>query len=98
MKLSAKAKLAELRRIGWDNWDPIGLKDIHGGRAEDEYDSYLVTAVTMMLADEEDRALIDYLVTSERDHMGLGERGSAWSRASATVAALRSYLTSLAIS
>ncbi len=98
MKLAARAKLAQLRRIGWDNWDPIGLKDVHGGSAEDEYDDYLVTAVTMLLADEEDGAVVDYLVAVERDHMGLGDSLSALPRASATVAALRSYLITLAIS
>lgn len=85
-------KLEALREIGWREWDPIGIResdsDAWQTSAADEYDSYLVEVASGLEAGwSEDRA-IDYLVSIERDHIGLGENSTATDRARATVAAI----------
>lgn len=46
---------AALRQIGWDHWDPIGIRagadqTAWQGRAADEYDFYLFEADAMLAA------------------------------------------------
>jgi hypothetical protein len=88
-------KLSVLRDIGWREWDPIGLRGSQEGDAADEYDGYLLHVAARLQNGEADGPLIEYLVTTERDHMGLGQTATAHTRAAATVAAIRQYVRDL---
>lgn len=93
MRKHPKLVLSRLRDIGWRLWDPIGLGDLSGCwqtySFADEYDSYLVRAAGMVRRNE-DQAAVDFLVYMETHNMGMDCRANTYSRATATVAALRS--------
>ncbi|WP_219893417.1 hypothetical protein [Aquisediminimonas profunda] len=92
-------KLSVIRDIAWKEWDPIGLASMEGGLESsgvaDEYDGYLLHVAARLQNGEPDRAVVDYLVGVELDHMGLSRTASTQTRAAATVAALRTYVESL---
>ena len=88
-------KLSVLRKIGWREWDPIGLCGSHEGGIADEYDSYLLNVAARLQNGEADGRIVDYLVGIESEHMGLGLTPTAHSRAVATVDAIREYLRDL---
>jgi hypothetical protein len=85
-------KLSVLRHIGWDRWDPSGLSGAEGGwrrsDAADEYDRYMQRVVDGLQRGEANKALVDYLVVIETQHMGLTETAGTRIRAAATVAAI----------
>jgi hypothetical protein len=89
-----KIHLSQLRDIGWTSWDPIGLSHIEGdwreSRAADEYDSYLMRAAGMVRQGVPLAEAAAYLVQIESEYMGLGNRAGAYSRALATVTAMKS--------
>ena len=87
-----KIKLSRLRDIGWEFWDPIGLK---GDRqdCEDEYDTYLLKAAGMIWHNEPQEEVVDYLVDIEQNYIGMPDRGSE--TAKITVAEIRNYLETL---
>lgn len=93
-------KLSILRDIGWREWDPIGLQTLEGSwegsAAADEYDGYLLHLAARLQKGEPDGPLVDYLVQIETKNMGSTPRPSTRPRASATVAAVREYVSSLA--
>jgi len=70
-----------LRRIGWDHWDPIGIrpwKDPAWRRAAaDEYDSYLLRAAGMILQNSSLETVAAYLDEIVVINMGLGPVSAA---------------------
>lgn len=88
MSKHPKLNLTRLRDIGWEHWDPIGLAGVDGDVA-DEYDSYLLTAASMIRNGESDDAVIGYLLRAETETIGIETREDAPSRAKATVEAIR---------
>jgi hypothetical protein len=94
MASDIKFKLSRLREIGWEHWDPIGLKDDEGW-PEDEYDRYLMHAAGMLWNGESDENTASYLVTTETEYIGLTAAMGVRERALATVSALREYVEEL---
>jgi hypothetical protein len=88
-------QLSHLRNIGWELWDPIGLKDVRETGCEDEYDTYLLQVVSRLTQRHTPSEVASYLVKVEGEYMGLGFTTSALARANATVEAIEAYLKSL---
>ncbi|MDR3449043.1 MAG: hypothetical protein P4M15_04735 [Alphaproteobacteria bacterium] len=97
MTEGSKIELATLRKIGWDRWDPIGIRMFgdHAwrGPAADEYDTYLLHVAGMLKQAVPDEEAIAYLDWVASVHMGLGLRTAEGHAASvATVQAISEYL------
>ncbi len=56
-------------KILLNDWDPIGVADC--SQAKDEYDSYLPQVFRRILDDVSEEAITEYLLSVERDSMGL---------------------------
>lgn len=96
MALYPKIQLSRLREIGWSLWDPIGLA--HNGSSPDEgcadeYDRYLLHAVSMISRGCSKDEAADYLTGIASDHMGLSVVDA--DAATATAQAIAEYLMSL---
>jgi hypothetical protein len=96
----AKLELSRLRQIGWDEWDPIGIRSIDDhswrGPAADEYDQYLLHAARLLLGGAGKERAIEYLDMIASEHMGLGKKTEAGRIAAVrTVDAIAAYLGSL---
>ncbi|WP_062344995.1 hypothetical protein [Novosphingobium sp. CCH12-A3] len=95
MTLHPKIHLSRLRGIGWKLWDPIGLA--HNGSSPDEggadeYDHYLLHAVSMISrGGSKDQAAV-YLTSIASEHMGLSVVNA--DAAAATAQAIADYLIS----
>ena len=83
-------QLSRLRDIGWELWDPIGLRDVRD-QCDDEYDKYLLEVVARLERGDATESVANYLVTMASENMGLGQSPSALTRASATVAVIKAY-------
>lgn len=94
-----KINLSKLRDIGWGLWDPIGILvpgDFYPGKwAEkanrpfaDEYDTYLISAASQRRQGASPEQVIDYLISIESSHMGLGQSPTTQTRATAVVDAI----------
>ncbi len=82
------ADLTKLREIGWAEWDPIGLRASDCPR--DEYDPYLLRAVTMFRGGSSIADVAAYLDSVASEHMRLGQPSSLPSDASLrTASAIR---------
>lgn len=96
MTLYPKTQLSRLREIGWKLWDPIGLAHNGGSPDEgcaDEYDRYLLHAVSMISrGGSKDEAAV-YLTGIASEHMGLSVVDA--DAATATAQAIADYLISL---
>lgn len=90
-------RLSCLREIGWSLWDPIGLKAVRAG-CDDEYDEYLLEAFRKLTLGDAVADVVGYLIQIEAEHIGLGSRASALSRATATSNALHVIVRELAAS
>lgn len=90
---SSTPQISKLRDIGWSLWDPIGLAD-HRANCDDEYDDYLVYAVDALQRGASVEDVARYLTVIEAEHMLLGARASALSRATATAEAIFASLRS----
>ena len=96
-----KIKLSRLREIGWSLWDPIGLRETSdgdwqdGGACADEYDSYLLQVVGRLRCGNPATEVIAYLEDTEVGHIGLTRSPTTGARATATVEAIRDYLTTI---
>lgn len=95
-----KIQLSRLRQIGWDHWDPIGIRsfdtDDWKENAADEYDSYLIQVVSKLHRGETTEDVVAYLDWIGSDYMGLGPVTDEDHRASvATVEAILGYLKTL---
>lgn len=80
-------QISKLRDIGWSLWDPIGLVQ-HRANCDDEYDEYLRHAFEALQRGESIEQVALYLMAIEAEHMALGPRASALSRATATAGAI----------
>ena len=87
-----KIRLSNLRDIGWQLWDPIGIlskgESWEGEPFADEYDSYLMQAAGRLRRDQPTSEVIQYLVDIEIYHMGVARRKTAEHRATRTVEAI----------
>ena len=94
-RLHPKIQLSEVRRIGWRDWDPIGLSDgseLGPADCADEYDSYLLNVVSMLCPGATRDEAADYLNHIVREHIGM-PADSACSRS--TVDEIAEYLARL---
>lgn len=95
-----KIQLSRIRQIGWDQWDPIGIRSFgtDGWKegAADEYDAYLLQVVSRLHRGEPIESAVSYLDQIASEHMGLGPLTDEGHRASvATVEAILTYLKTL---
>jgi hypothetical protein len=86
-----------LRQIGWDHWDPVGIRQTDDPAwrtaAADEYDSYLLHAAGMVLQSASQEAVAAYLDDITVINMGLGPVNGAIHGASVRTAdAIAAYL------
>ena len=99
MAAGSPLSLAYLRDIGWREWDPIGL--INEGEswqdhpAVDEYDQYLLHAVSLLRRGETEAHVAAYLARIESNHMALGTSARTGERAFRTAQAIQAYLDTL---
>jgi hypothetical protein len=78
--------LAELREIGWRDWDPLQLRNVMlEGQfsCADEYDSYLLTSAGMAANGRSPEDIARYLSKVETERMGCRSMGAAEDRAEA---------------
>ncbi|MBX5185104.1 hypothetical protein HJB86_09805 [Rhizobium sp. NZLR3b] len=65
-----------LRQIGWDHWDPIGIRQLDDlawrNNAADEYDTYLLQAANMILEGATLETAAAYLDDIISNDMALG--------------------------
>lgn len=64
----AKKIQESIRRILFDDWDPLGLNGIAPG---DEYDSFIGSIYHLLAQDASEREIIDRLYQHETKDMGL---------------------------
>lgn len=101
MSALPKVKLSRLREISWSLWDPIGLRELSdgewqdGGGCADEYDGYLLQVVGRLRRGDPAAEVAAYLEDTEVGHIGLTRSPSTSLRATATVEAIRDYLTTI---
>jgi hypothetical protein len=86
------AFLAELREIGWAEWDPIGLSSDRAS-CEDEYDSYLLAAAGKLANGRTDEQVADYLIYIETSYMGMSKAPDARRRALVTARRIAALVT-----
>ncbi|WP_454887281.1 hypothetical protein [Sphingomonas oryzagri] len=88
--------LAQLRKIGWKNWDPIGLSYPDGSWDEgcaDEYDRYLLHIAGSLVGGGNFDDAVTYLDVIASEHMGIGPTTAMGHAASQrTVEAVIAYL------
>ncbi len=95
-----KVQLSRLRQIGWDHWDPIGIRsfgyDDWKSDAADEYDRYILHVVSMLHSGRTPEQAVTYLNWVGSEYMGLGAITTEANLASvATVDAILEYLKSM---
>jgi hypothetical protein len=66
------SKFQSIRRLLWEEWDPIG---VHGIAPDDEYDSYAQRVYAMLGEGKQVGEIADYLTWAVREHMGMGGAG-----------------------
>lgn len=92
-------QLSRLREIGWELWDPIGLRGAldEGAGVADEYDSYLLHVANRLSIGDSKSEATAYLNYIASNHMGLGPAttDAAANAAAATVEAIAVYLSTL---
>lgn len=85
-------EIEALRKIGWDHWDPIGIRQMFDEswceQAADEYDSYLLQAARMILQGCEQKDVAAWLDEIITRHMGLEPLAGASMRTVKAIAAL----------
>lgn len=60
---------SQVRRILWEEWDPIGVRSLGG--PSDEYDSYAATLSRFVLDGRDEDKIAEHLARLETDAMGL---------------------------
>ncbi len=97
MERTTETEIAALRQIGWDFWDPIGIRspdsDDWRGPAADEYDAYMLSVAAQLRGGVSEEQAANYLDQIASDYIGLGT-GTAEAHAASvrTVAAIAEYL------
>ncbi len=92
-------QLPSLRDIGWEHWDPAGIR--HIGDAQDrpppadEYDEYLLAVADGLRRGWPAGQARAYLVSAEAEAMCMGVGPTTRERAEATVDAIQAYLRTL---
>ncbi|MDQ0422547.1 hypothetical protein J2045_003595 [Peteryoungia aggregata LMG 23059] len=85
-----------LRQIGWDHWDPIGIRQSNDvawrNAAADEYDTYLRQAANMILRGATLEEAARYLDTIVSDHMELGVSEASRHASLRTAEAISAYV------
>jgi hypothetical protein len=84
-----------IRQIGWDKWDPIGLRQLDPTweeEAADEYDSYVFHVVRLLQNGQSVSDAVAYLDEIASEHMGLGMRPGLHQASERTVEAIAEYL------
>ena len=66
------SRLDEIRRILWEDWDPIGVNQ---SGPNDEYDSYAFQVFAMLNEGSGETQVADYLKWAATGNMGLGGAG-----------------------
>jgi len=64
--------LQKIRRLLWEEWDPIG---VNGIAPDDEYDSYAYRIFAMLGEGKQASEIADYLTWAAGENMGLGGAG-----------------------
>lgn len=64
-------KLEDIKRLLWEQWDPIGVLGLDG--ADGEYDGYALEIWTRLKRGVSARELAEYLTWAELEHMALDE-------------------------
>lgn len=78
-----------VRRILWEEWDPIGVNKLGG--PDDEYDSYASGLAELVITGRDEHAIEEYLVEIETNSIGLSRSKEENNRRVAgLLAALRS--------
>jgi len=90
MNTRPRFDIATLRKIGFDQWDPIG-----GGVPEDEYDTYLLKAAGNLWNGDAVKQVADYLAKVEVEWMGLELAPGVHDRALGVAGAISGYVQSL---
>jgi hypothetical protein len=97
--MTFKLELSRLREIGWDEWDPIGIRSMDDqcwrNSAADEYDAYLLHVASLLLGGAEEQRAVEYLDRIASEHMGLGRTEAGRLAAVRTVEAIAAYLARL---
>ena len=70
-----KKSNAEIRKILWEQWDPIGVNE--NLSAFGEYDSYARSVHTLLLQDASEAAIVEHLYRIETETMGLAGSSEA---------------------
>lgn len=81
-------------RVGWKQWDPIGLDGLEG-TPDDEYGGYLLQAAAKLWNGKSEDEVADYLVGIEAEYMGLSHRKGIHQRARQVAKALNAYVQEL---
>lgn len=72
-RAQAKRCCDAIRKALFQEWDPIGVRDLCG--PEDEYDSYVMPLYELLLQRSPVQRIFEYLWWLETEHMGLpGDR------------------------
>lgn len=92
-----KIDIDALRKIGWDHWDPIRMRQLDDSawrnNAADEYDTYLLQAANMILQGATCETVDAYLDDIISGSMALGPPSEAVHHASLlTAEAISAYL------
>lgn len=70
---SSEELIAKVRRMLWEEWDPIGVNEY--SEASDEYDSYATEIAALIERHQSEKEIFDHLWRLETGHMGLeGDR------------------------
>lgn len=65
-------ELEAIKRLLWDEWDPIG---VNGFGSDDEYDSYAFRVFAMLTEGKREAEISDYLGWAASENMGLSGAG-----------------------
>ena len=65
----ARSLHCQIRETLLNEWDPIGVHDMN--EAQDEYDGYIPTIYSFLIARKTSNEVLDYLLWLENEHMGL---------------------------
>ncbi len=71
-KLGFKRTRQEIRRILWEFWDPIGVRELGG--PDDEYDGYVDGVYSLLTNGASDESIAEHLLRMETERMGLSAR------------------------
>ena len=62
-------ELDQIKRLLWEEWDPIGVRG--DDWPDDEYDSYAPRVLAMLNAESSEAQIADFLLSVETEWMGL---------------------------